>query len=1001
MRFNFWSEWPAPIKNTFLLFGFLFFASILYTLFTDALGYSNVLDWQIAGQPEEIPVRVTTVEVGPFQFVVPEVNFLISETFIGSDLHVNVITNYTFFFFLVLSLVLGITSTTYLPKLWYVVLNLIFILILAFFKFDQLHVFGLSDNTLLMVVIVSYLGLSYLFNTLRPFWNFPDRLKAFSGLTLLWGILIAFFAEVDQPFLLLAANGFLIPYIIGLVFILMISHEILHFIVIAISRPGLKTGNNLTRFSLFSLIYLVNVTILLLYDTHVIDWNFYYLNPYVMLSFSSILGLWGLQTRKELFKSIRQFHILVLLYLVMGIFCFGSIFYFLGNSNDPILQVIKDAIIYSHFGFGAVFFIYIISNFMGMLRNNLDLEKVIYKPKNMPHFTFRFAGLMVVIGFALKENIQVPLYHSLSGMFNNVGDYYKVTNDPDLSESFYENGKLYGYRNHKSNYSLGKIYELKNDLPEAVENYSNATLVRPSEMSFVNLSRLWLTSGDIFNSHFILSDGQNEFPKSAAILNNKGVLFNKLQLPDSALIYFDAAYRSGTKKNTPAVNYIGVLAKHGVQTNPDSILNHYNGSKSYPATTNALALKTRNNIYTQVNNIFRFDSILSVYSASYAINFVTNQYKYVDSTLLNNIEYTAANQSSRYSEKIKYAVALTNYRIGFVNKSIEALQQLAITSLKGPGPYHFALGLIMIELQDMDQAAFYLESAQFDNYPDSGIPLNLARLETDEFDKAIAYWEKLSLIDSIGTDVAKSILKILNTSAIGAEKLSDDERILYIRWKIKELGSEKVKEYFKSISDPDKRFQAGNYLVKHYQRKDQGVLADYFKNILVDTPPVVKYLSEQKGLKMHIWLREGKYDSIENALGNTWIPTDQYLYFRGQMEYEIGNSDSFNYFESIKNMNAFNEEATIRSALFFKETDQFMEPYNILVEASRLNPSSVPLLKAYIREAIDQELTRYSLEGLKSLHQLITIEEYKLFVSENRVKLDKIFPDNGDSPSFD
>ena len=93
-----------------------------------------------------------------------------------------------------------------------------------------------------MVVIVSYLGLSYLFNTLRPFWNFSGRLKAFTGLTFLWGILIVFFAEVDQPFLLLAANGFLIPYIIGLVFILMVSHEILHFIVIAISRPGLKTG---------------------------------------------------------------------------------------------------------------------------------------------------------------------------------------------------------------------------------------------------------------------------------------------------------------------------------------------------------------------------------------------------------------------------------------------------------------------------------------------------------------------------------------------------------------------------------------------------------------------------------------------------------------------------------------------------------------------------------------------------------------------------------------
>ena len=195
---------------------------------------------------------------------------------------------------------------------------------------------------------------------------------------------------------------------------MMVSHEILHFIIIAISRPGIVTGSNLTRFTLFSTIYLLNVTLLLLHDTHVITWNFIYLNPYTILGISSILGLWGLQTRKELFKSISHFPVLVFMYLVMGLCCFGTIFYFLGNANDPILQVVKDMIIFSHFGFGIIFFIYVISNFMGILRGNMSVEKVIYKPRNMPHFTFRFAGFMIVLGFALKENIEV------SGFSNNI-----------------------------------------------------------------------------------------------------------------------------------------------------------------------------------------------------------------------------------------------------------------------------------------------------------------------------------------------------------------------------------------------------------------------------------------------------------------------------------------------------------------------------------------------------------------------------------------------------
>ncbi len=1003
MRFNFWAEWPTSIKNTFLLFGFLFFASIIYVLFTDAVGYSNVLDWQITGQLDEVPVTITILDIGPFQFLIPENNYLITESFVGGELKINLIANYSFLVIIISSMILGITSTTFLPKLWYFVFNIIFVLILAYFKFDQLLVFGLSDNTLLIVIIVSYLGLSYLYNALQTQWGFPNRLKAFAGLTILWGVLIYFFAEVDKPFLLLAANGFLVPYIIGMIFILMVSHEILHFIVISISRPGLKSGNNLTRFTLFSFIYLANVTILLLYDTHVIDWEFYYLNPYVLLSFSAILGLWGLQTRKELFKSVKHFPILVLIYLVMGLFCFGSIFYFLGNTNDAILQAVKDAIIYSHFGFGAIFFLYIILNFMGMLRANMNLEKVIYKPKNLPHFTFRFAGLMVVLGFALKENIQVPLFQSLSGMFNNVGDYYRLTNDLVSAESFYENGKLYGYNNHKSNYSLAKIYEGKNEISEAVEDYTNATQVRPSEMAFVNLSRLLLTSGDIFSSHFILSDGQKVFQKSSAILNNKAVLFGRMNLPDSALIYFDAAYRSGTHNATPPSNYLGVLARHGVKTDPDSIIKHYNVTGSPSAFTNSLVLKTQNEIFDQIDNVFRLDSLLSIYSVSYAINYITNQYKYIDSTLLNNVGQAATyNGTSRFSEPIRYAVALANFRNGFVNKSIESLQQLTMTSINNPDLYFYTLGLLMMELQDMDQAVFYFESAYFNNYPNSEEPLNIARLHTKDADKARIYWNNLAKNDSLpDSEKAKYILKILNSTFRDYKKFNDDEKILFVRWKVNELESEKIKEVFNSISSLEKRFQLGIYLIKHFHRKDRENLAIYFRNLLITMENIPKeYSSKYLSLQMNRWVQESNFDSLEYALSNNWIPMDQKLNFEALLALDKNDSNVNTYFASIQNMNAFNEQATITSARYFSDDRKSMRPYNILINALRINPKSITLLKAYVRESINQNLSRYALDGLKTLHQLVDIEEYNQFIAENRVKLEELYLNQEFNPAF-
>ena len=57
----------------------------------------------------------------------------------------------------------------------------------------------------------------------------------------------------------------------------------------------------------------------------------------------------------------------------------------LGSSNDAALRVIRDFIIYSHIGFGAIFLVYILSNFVNMLDDNLNVYKVLYNPNRMAY----------------------------------------------------------------------------------------------------------------------------------------------------------------------------------------------------------------------------------------------------------------------------------------------------------------------------------------------------------------------------------------------------------------------------------------------------------------------------------------------------------------------------------------------------------------------------------------------------------------------------------------
>jgi len=996
MHFNFWSTWPQSLKNILAIFGTVFFLSILYTFFTDLQGVGNILNWQIIGQRASIPIDFHDISLGNLTISLPVTNSIISETFLGSPIHINLIANYSFLLLLSLIIVLGITTISYLPRIWSLITNTIFVVMLWFFKFDQLGILELYDNTVLVLVAISYLGASYYFTYIRRDRDFIFRIGVFTAITFLWIITIGAFSEVERPFILLAANGFFIPYLVGLVFIMMVSHEILHFILIAISRPGMITGNNLTRYTIFSLIYLVNIILLLLYDTRVISWNFYYLNPYVLLGISSILGLWGLQNRKELFKKVQHYPILVFMYLVMGLCCFSTLFYFLGNSNDPILQVVKDVIIYSHFGFGSIFFIYIISNFMGIIRKNMPIEKIIYKPRNMPHFTFRFAGFMIVLGFALKENIEVPVHQSISGQYNNLGDYHSLNGDFDQAKFTYEEGSIYGYMNHKSNYALGKLYEFK-DPPKAVEYYSNAIQVRPSEMAVVNLSSLWSKTGDLFNSLFILSDGQRIFPKSTAILNNKGHLFSKLNIPDSAIIYFDASFRSGTHLE-PVTNYLGLLAKNNIGINADSIVDHYKASTTFSTSINALALKNSNNKRMSKTYTFERDSNLTLYSSSFYTNYFINQYPYIDSTVLYSTDRIAQlPQNSAYEEEVRYHTAISLYMRGHVNKSIQILENLSAIYAQNQAKYQYALGVIRSELLDFAQAKIHFTQAAAENYLNAEFAGSICRYIVGEQDSARFFWQNTAdrkdhkdHKDQDGQDLSSysiQLLKITNPE-IELNQLSGYEKDLWIQLHPK-AKMETVNQLLNSLSS-DQNSASLILISSRLNRMGNFALADeYLARIKGKDSENLQRYETLKYLKLQLQVLQG--DSIADDL---ILRDDLKLLYKATQS--LNQEDSL-MFRTLSNINAYNYSSVEKSMDFFRIHGEPIEPYSIIIDALRINPNSIPLLKLYVKECLNQYLSSYALNGLKSLYQLVDIEEYNAFILENTDQLSTIFGEEEDS----
>ncbi len=984
IRYVFWDEWPRPLQIILFIFGSLFITSMLYALVCDVLGYDIILDWEVVSQSIPLEVAAITIDTGPFHFPLVVKNYVVTDQYHGSDISVNIFAGYFSLFAIISSLVLGITATTFLKKIWYVLVSAIFIAILVFFKIDTLLLFGWSDNTAIVLIIVSYLGLAYFFNAIKPYHDFVQRLKAFTGVTIAWATLIYFFAGVEKPFLLLSANAFLIPFLTGLVFIFMVSHEIIHFVIVALTRSPTKTGNNLTQFTLFSVIYLANVLILYLYDTRVIEWDFYYLNPYILLVVSALLGLWGLQSRKVLFKnSIKDYPILVYMYLVMGIFCFGSLFYFLGNANDPILQVIKDAIIYSHLGFGAMFFVYVIFNFMGMLRKNMPVAKVIYKPSNMPHFTFRFAGSIVVLALFLLEDIEVPVNHTLSGMFNHVGDYYNEIDDNLNAETYYHNGMLYGYMNHRSNYALAKLYESKGETENAIKHYENAIRIRPSEMAYVNLSTLKIKQGELFKSLFILSDGQRIFPSGRAILNNKGQLFSRISIPDSALIYFDASHRAGDQMHAAATNYMALLAHSKLNFDADSVVRHYNARSSVSTMANLMLLRNMEGNFSSYQLKSEPKDRFTVNTSALWVNYLINQYRYADSTVLNKLESKLSHlTNSQFQEQVGSSLAIANYQAGYIRKAVDKLRQLAMTGTKLSSRYYHDLGLLMMDLGDFRQAVGYFELALSDNYSDVGFKINVCKLE---YDQKYVYdeWLKLAEIDSLPeSETAKSVINILAMSEEEAAMQNDETLYLFLHYKKSELNESQTDGLFRLLDREPLVVKTGLDLAEYYYKKEYYGLAEkYMDNVI--------HLEADSTIRQQLWLlhldnlaRRNDISTLEKELSKEkWIPFDRRWYYHATIANGRGDSDEARrLFEIVKNMNPFHEDAILASAAYFQEDQEDLKSYNILVEALLQNPYSAKLVKAYILECLDENLHSYALSSLNTLRELIDYEDYAGFV---------------------
>jgi Flp pilus assembly protein TadD len=758
----------------------------------------------------------------------------------------------------------------------------------------------------------------------------------------------------------------------------MVAHEILASFIYLTSQ-GTTSSKSLQHFAIISAIYITNLILAYLHEAGFIQWNFLYVNLYLLLSVSVVLSLWGFRHREHLYSHITSFDPFGSYFVAgLAVITFSTIGLLLGSANDSALKVIRDFIIFSHLGFGVIFLVYILSNFIHLYSEDMNVYKVLYNPNRMSYFTYRFAGFIAMLGFVFYSNWQEYAYHSTSGFYNQLGDLYQVMSNRSFSEAYYQQGRAYGFQNHHSNYVLGYLEGKKNNIESARKHYELANGKRPTEFSAVNYANLYFFEDRPFNAIFSFKDALRIFPDSGPIKNNLGYAYSKIHLTDSALLMFGQAREQSVSKESAELNFVGFIGQEHIPVKADSLIKLFNTS-SPAVISNALAVATLQ------NQSFNYDvnplqeRKLDLFSATMLNNYLVNKVKDVDTAFIHKAYNIASDSSNEdFSEALKATLAYNYYHQNNVNKALQILGELAYLSQSRQGKYNYIMGLWALEQGNADLAVQCFEYAVESNYKEAKLYSAIALAETHRQQEAIQAVDTLLESKNLSEqEIGRQLKQALTISLVDVLKRPDLEKYQYFRYRINTNDSVAFNRIIQAFQDTNYKAQA---ILEMAQREFNGG----------NTASAIRYFTRLGGFKfsdrilydkinhfeLELLASRGHVQVLTNKI-NEGITFDQshqlekLLYSAMLSEVSGDTTTAAVNYKILSTYNPFYEEGIIASARYFKgHSADPLKAYNILTDAVHVNMNSVRLLTAYVAEAARMGFDEYAATAVQQLEQI-------------------------------
>lgn len=973
----FWKNWTREYKFWWYALIVLLLAGLIFLWAGYFRAPQGLTAWDTYQDQQTIESISHTFDVGNFEFVVPIDSYTTFEYYHAGPLQVSTTTSYIFVAVLALMSMVLLTVITTLPRFWYYTGVGLFVLFLVSMRLDVLGLFGQRNFTPVIVTAVVFIAVSFYFNAFNTTASFTLRALVFLALTAVLGIIVHFCSAVEHPFLYLSVSSFIPGLIITVLFMFMIAHEILAGFVYLTSQSE-TNSKSLRHFAVISLIYLVNLVLAYMNEAGFIEWDFVFINLYLLFTVSAILAIWGYKKRDQMFDNIISYYPFGAYFIAgLAVIAFTTTAVMLHSYNDAALRIIRDVIIFSHIGFGVIFILYFTSNFIGMMAANKNVYKVLYSPVSMPYATYRIAGLIATLAFVFYSQWHTYVYYATAGIFNSMADVQQTIEGEVTAEEYYGKARSYAGTNFHSNYNLATLALTRNDFSGAHTYYNSINRKKITESSVINNANVFLLEDNNFEMEHALEAGLTVFPKSGFIENNLGYALFKVNKRDSAFLFFDRATKNNTTRESAETNLTALVAKNNIAVQADSLIQPFTKSNGVLSNALIIAGQQHQTLTTPIDPLK--NPVLTVQSATLLNNYMVYKLRDLDTTFISRAFKLATDSvNSDYSEALKATLAHAYYYQNNVARAMALMGEVAYVTQSLQGKFNYTMGLWALEQGNPQLAvscfAYSVEQDYKDAKTYNAIALAEARKEEQAREAAAALLESRNLSDR---EIGRQLRKIYATTTTEVLTQTDLEKYQYCRYRLSLTDSTLFTKIINTIDNPNykaliilemaqRQFNAGSVqkAIRYFTRmegirftdKNLNAKINHFELELLAARNEVRLLGEKINQGIDFpqdkLLQKMLYTAlIQEASGDT---------LAAQKNYEI-----------LAVYNPFFEEGVIAAARFFRNhSAERLKAYTLLAEAKQINPGSIRLLAAYINEATRIGFDDFAADAYAELEEL-------------------------------